>query len=323
MEQSNFEEYFSVVSISREADISLIAKYHHSSSIFYDSKRPNKRIFSIDVVLRWSMYRGKKTEIHADYNVEQICQELGLHASHVSNLLVMVNNICSLDFGGHYDFKETYIDKKRMNAHHEMFPSFLGYIQELAILKSAQEDDSSSSVKINSKGKGGFSLISKEERLLIVDILIQKRLQELKECSYDLLFEIGGIENWSSEVLRKYVKELKKMPTGEKAQRILARMVSLMILNYLKGEKLLMSKHENDVNMSQKQGVVIYTLLLVFNILNKSQAEKVRSAEDKAKYIHSLIDDKKNKRGLNIMQFEWEEISIENYLSGNQTPTVF
>ncbi|RZL39786.1 MAG: hypothetical protein EOO93_31700 [Pedobacter sp.] len=232
-----------------------------------------------------------------------------------------MSNILSFDLGAHFDFKSEEIDTARIEVQENKLPKFLKYIEELTVLTGIKEGNGKEPIKINTKSNGYLKVTSTLEIMFIADFMRERRINELKSSSYDLIFDIDNIENWSSLHFQDYANKLRKKPVGDKVQKFLSMSVSQTILKYLKAEKLLMSKHD-EVNMSQKQGVVIYTFLLVFNILKKSQGDTVRSAEDKAKYIHSLIDKKKNLKGINIAQLEWEEMSIEKYLSDYQDVTI-
>lgn len=288
------------------ADLAVIAKYHNGTKSLVDPSNNNKITTQADIKLLLAE-KGKETLLVDDFNYGKIANEILPDINHAGNLLVLVRNILDMDWGFYSSYTVETIRGHSINLHSELGQ----LLKELKILKEQAKSDGILQTKVKLRelkqvGKSqvpydklgmGVTINSLEENKEIITLLINNRLKQISSLNYLYLHLTDKLPSeWGVSDIDNILEYVKQPFPDYRAKWLLGRYATQTILAYLKGE---MDWNQGNVDVTQSQGVLIYTLLLLFGIIEldiEDDKPKFLSDHNKAKLVRSFLrEDLKNK----------------------------
>ncbi|SES06340.1 hypothetical protein [Pedobacter rhizosphaerae] len=280
------------------ADLDIIAKYHSGSKALLHPDKPN--ILSTKANIRLLIGKeGDKLSLVDDFNIAKVVLETGLEHSHVQNLFVLTRNMIDIEWG-YYKTHFTSEDTNEINLHSRLRI----LISELKILKEQLEGRGILETKIKlrqlmNNGKSmvpydvpnmGVTIDSKEENLEIIKLVLLNRFRQITELSY-LYLHITTEEpsKWSADIIEQMLEYFYQPFSDARAKWLFGRYATQNIIAYLKAET---NFHKEDIEVTQQQGVLIYTLFLLFGLIDikiEDGIPEFKSDRDKAKLIRSFL----------------------------------
>jgi len=288
------------------ADLDIIAKYHNGTKSLIDSENNNTVTAQAHIKLMFAKH-GDEAQLVDDYNYGKTASETLPDISHAGNLLVLVRNILDMDWGFYSSYNMETIQGDSINLHSELEQ----LLTELKILKEQSKSEGILQTKVklrklNQVGNSevpydianmGVIINSLDENKEIITLLINNRLKQISSFDYlyTHLFQTLPID-WEISDIDTILKYVKQPFPDYRAKWLLGRYATQTILAFLKGE---MDWNQGNKDVTQSQGVLIYTLLLLFGIVQldiEDDKPKFLSDRDKAKLIRSFLrEDLKNK----------------------------
>lgn len=295
-----------LIDLTVNADLSKIIKYHPASKIYLDVDKPEyKTSFQVKMLLM--EVNGELTP-HPDYIYSKIVDKTGINPSHENTLLVLVKNMIEIEWGYYASyFSKDDHGKLLINQHTEI----KDLLHDLKVLKIQKENNTIVETKLTQKEYGSLpsqdpkrlynsdgmqvDVSSRIENLQIIDLLFNNRIEALKDPVYPIFhYSSTPIEEWSIEQIEEAIDYVSQPFKDYRALWLFGKFVTETVLAYLKGE---IEWNQGDTEITEKQGVFIYTLLLLFHLLKPDEELKFKSDRDKAKYVRSFLrkDTKDNK----------------------------
>lgn len=291
--------------INTEAEIIVnldkIIKYHQGSKLYLHDSNDNTN-YKTDITIKSIIEKSEgNSAIKKDYLYFEIADRFLPDNTHKYNLLGLVKNLIELEWGYYLTHK-----KEGKNEINEL-KILSSIIKELKILLNLIHEKNNINVEtlINLKENKSFGKIYKRydvpgmqiklerpyENKQIIELLIRNRKTELIELAQIHLPNIDfNSLNWSDSDLDE-ILEMTNQPFRDfRAVWLFGKLVSESILNYLKGE---IDWKQGDIEITKDQGVIIYTLLIIFNLIDfEVEKEHLKNGIDdtgKAKYIRSYF----------------------------------
>lgn len=288
------------------ADLDVIAKYHNGTKSFVDSSKNNTITSPADIKLMFATH-GEETMLVDDYNYGKIANETLPDLSHTGNLLILVRNIVDMDWGYYSSYTSETIQGDSINLHSELEQ----LLTELKILKEQAKSDEILQTKVKLRelrqvGKNqvpydkpdmAVTVNSLDENKEIITLLINNRVKQISSLDYLYLHLTEKLpKDWEVTDIDNILEYVKQPFPDYRAKWLLGRYATQTILAYLKGE---MDWNQGNIDVTQSQGVLIYTLLLLFGIVQldiEDDKPRFLSDRDKAKLIRSFLrEDLKSK----------------------------
>jgi len=289
------------------ADLNRIIKYHSASKI-YLNKQTALNYRSV-VEVKWIVENIDKVmndpnkenlTIHPDYRYADIVDKILPDPSHENTLLVLVKNMIEIEWSYYASyFSKDEKGKFLINQHAEI----KGLLQDLRVLKLQQESNTIIETKLTQREYGTapdqesnrlynvkhmqVEVVNREENLEIVNLLFKNRVNALRNPTYPIFTNSEkNIENWSITEIDKAISDVSQPFRDYRALWLFGKLVTETVLAYLKGE---MNWNQGDTEITEKQGVYIYTLLVLFHLLKPEEELKFKSDRDKARYVRSFL----------------------------------
>lgn len=304
------------------ADLAIIAKYHKGTKSLIDSENNNTVTAQANIKLMFAKH-GDEAQLVDDYNYGKIAKETLPDLSHAGNLLILVRNIIDMDWGYYSSYTAETVQGDSINLHSELEQ----LLTELKILKEQAESDEILQTKVKlrelrpvgktqvpyDKPDMAVTVNSLDENKEIITLLINNRVKQISSLDYLYLHLTEKLpKDWEISDI-DYVFEYVIQPFPDnRAKWLLGRYATQIILAYLKGE---MDWNQGDIDVTQSQGVLIYTLLLLFGIVQLDIEEdrpKFLSDRDKAKLIRSFLREDLKSKEIEFYKNIFNVIAVKN-----------
>lgn len=271
-----------------EADLNTIIKYHPASKAFLNKKTAMKYSKKVYLHIKGTI-ENKKFIPHSDYDYIAITNNILPDPSKRFTLLALVSNLIEFEW---QRFKN-----------YEMIP----VLEELKLLLEIRKNDKYDSLYTKlaltepNKLKPGkerldveaMKIVSKEpyENKQIVDLMINNRIDKLFSTDnsfYDFQYLDRSIHPNSIitlELVNKFLSELKYKSITFKATDF-AKLISKTVIIFLKNE---MDWKQGTVEITKGQGVIIYTLLMLFKHIDPTLINAHNTDTSKAKYVRTFL----------------------------------
>lgn len=289
-----------ITEVTVNADLNKIIKYHPSSSIFLNEKSAIEYVSTFNIKMLLMEENGQLVP-KSDYRYSEIVDLCLPESTHENTLLVLVKNMIEINWGYYTSYFLVDDDGKQLINLHEEIKAKL---EELKILTLIKEGDNFKDVETKIKLRETISidrntsrrydvkgmqveLLNAEENKEITELLIRNRIIELCKPDYKF-YPLHDVEilDWSSIEIEKAIFRMKQPFRDYRAQWLFCKSVSETVLKFLKGE---MEWNQGNIDITDKQGIFIYTLLILFHLLDPVEELKFKSNRDKAKYIRSFF----------------------------------
>ncbi|MBB6236917.1 hypothetical protein HDC90_001534 [Pedobacter sp. AK013] len=283
------------------ANLDLIAKYHNGTKILLNPNQENKVKTQVDLKLMFATDNNGESKIVNDYHYGKIVAETLPDVNHAGNLLVLARNMMDIDWLYYQNHTAETIEGSDINLHSELEQ----LLKDLKVLKLQTASDGILQTKVKLRelrkvGKSevpydvedmGVTVYNLHENKEIVTLLLNNRLKLISELDYLYVPLIDTTPNeWKISDIDELLAYLKQPFPDYRAKWLFGRYATQTILTYLKGE---MDWNQGDVEVTQNQGVLIYTLLLLFGVvhldIDEANNPKYKSDRDKAKLIRSFL----------------------------------
>ncbi|RZK27255.1 MAG: hypothetical protein EOO43_00090 [Flavobacterium sp.] len=299
------------------ADLKTIIKYHPASKLYLNDTTTETYTSTAKVKLVAKKGAdGKFSNPVSDYDLDTVILKAlpkpysnEFRDEHEANLLVLVKNLIQFEWEYFETFYKTNIETKTTSNLHA---TVTDHLKELKILYSILEEKQTSDVvtKLNltyidefkkRKNVTDKQVISsdEEESKQIIQLLIDNRLRLLMNPEY-FYYQFNGIEDLTSKEFELAINRMEEPFKYHRGEFLFTKYIAQVITDYLKNE---INWGTLYIGISEAQASIIYTLLLVFNILNPNEYEYERSDRDKAIYIRSLFRNDLKNNGEQFFKF--------------------
>ena len=306
--------------LSIKADLNKIIKYHPASKIYLNqnTEKDYQSIVSVKVIAKVT---DTTEEILPDYNYTAVSMKASLSKEDSFNLLVLVKNMIQMEWGY---FETFYKKQERPRKDINLHATIIKHLQELQILTSILEEGETDQVvtKLNTTKTDDYGRrlnadkqvvsSSPTESKQIIELMIENRIQLLSNPEY-AYYQFHTITTLNSQQLSEAIKSMSEPFDYLNAQSLFCKYVVETLIDYLKTE---VEQEESYNGFSESQGALMYTLLVVFNLINpkvERNNDKQKSDRQKANYIHSLL--KEENKDKNFFRFddvtEWKELTFD------------
>lgn len=299
-------EKIKVARVKAEVTVNLdtIIKYHPSSNIYLNNRDSNPEYTTEIEIIGVMEKSGAEYIINDAYKYTDIVEKLLPDPSHKFNLLVLVHHLIEIEWGYYKSYTlPTNKAEQDFNEHQQM----VALLKQLKVLHKLLENQNIRNIetKIQLQESKSFGDIKKiydvkgmqvitldpDENRQIIQFVIANRKQELKGY-YQLHLPMVEFDTivWTEEEIDKLINVIQQPFRDFRALWLFGKLVSEKVLCYLKGE---LTWDQGDIEITKDQGVIIYTLLAVFQIidpeLEKEHIKKKINDAEKAKYIRSFF----------------------------------
>lgn len=282
-----------------QADLKTIIKYHSASSLYFTKKNE----LEYWKVVKVKVLQGEEdTEFNPikDYRYEEIANRILPDPSHSNTLLALVQHLVEIDWEWH---AQSFIKDDHGALVHNEYDGLRQILNELKTLVSMLDNEGIAQIRtkvqltetkpFGDKAKVydvkgmGIQIFHSNENKEIVQLLIKNRIANLRRFHIDLFFSENFAEiDWNLEKINEAIALLTPSFQAYRANWLFCKLVSETVLKYLKNE---MEWNQGDVEVTEKQGVFIHTLLALFNFIELEQELKNKTDRDKAKFIRSFF----------------------------------
>lgn len=289
------------------ADLNTIIKYHPASRIFLEHLPPGQT-YRTTIELKGIVETSEQGYVlKDDYKYSNIYERatINIHPRpdliHESNLLVLVKHLIELEWNYYSSHNiPDEVGNFVLNERARMGE----LLEELKILYAFLEKDNPRNLqtKLQLRETKSFGDRNKtydvtgmqvtianspDESIAITNLLIANRKAELKEL-YRLHFPMVDFEDitWDPTWIEETIAQLKQPFRDFRAIWLFGKLVSEKVLDYLKNE---MEWNQGSTEITKEQGVIIYTLLSIFHLLDLDEELKFKDDAGKAKYIRSFF----------------------------------
>ncbi|RBQ05840.1 hypothetical protein [Pedobacter miscanthi] len=309
------------------ADLNIIAKYHKGTSLQLDKiKNKNKINTQVDIKQLYISINKNEEEVTDDFSCGNLIKLLNSE-EHAANLLILVRNMINLEWAYYQSYQMETTDIKSINLYKELE----SLLKELKILKSQSVSEKILQTKIKLRVKnpltkivtdfedGGITIDNVNENQEIIQLLINNRVRLIKDLEH-LYIPITTVhpEDWTDEIINKILPIVHQTFDDQRAKWRFGRFVAKTILNYLNEETDL---NPQNVDLTQDQAVIIYTLLLLFGIQEIEFAGEynMKSSRQKAKIIRSFIRSDLDNEEKEFYEFSViKKMSVEEFLANSE-----
>jgi hypothetical protein len=281
------------------ADLDIVAKYHNGTKTHLHPDKSNIVHTTANIRLLYKI-DGEEEYITNDFDIGRVTSKVQLEESHIQNLFVLLRNMNDVEWGYYqaYFSSDDAINGVNLNA------ELKSLITDLKILKAQLATDGILETKIKLRelkkvGKSevpydvrgmGIMVNGLDENKQLIKVILENRIKQIQDISY-LYYHITDSHpsGWNDDLTDKILEYLAQPFPDYRARWLFGRYATQKILSYLKGET---NMHQKDIDVTQSQGVLIYTLFLLFGVIDiKFEEERPlpKSDRDKAKLIRSFI----------------------------------
>lgn len=282
-----------------EADLDIIAKYHNSTKgmLYVDKSNIVKTRVNIRMLYQLEEERGS---LFSDFIIAKIIEQIKIDPRHVQNLFVLLRNMNDIEWGYYQSYFSSDDAVNGVNLNAEL----KSLIVDLKILKAQLTTDAILETKVKLRelkkvGKSevpydvlgmGVTINTLAENKQLIKVILDNRVDQIKEISY-LYFHITDTspDEWDDDLTDMILEYLAQPFPDYRARWLFGRLATQKILAYLKGETNL---YQDDIEVTQSQGILIYTLFLLFGIIDikfDDDEPIAKSDRDKAKLIRSFL----------------------------------
>lgn len=282
-----------------KADLKTIIKYHPASTIYLTKENALEYWKVVNIRI---LQEKEETEFNPipDYRYEDIINRTLPDLSHSNTLLALVQHLIEIDWGFHtQSFVKDEDGRLLLNEYDELRQ----ILNELRTLVSILDKEDILQVrtkvqlaetkpfgdrpKVYDVKEMGVQILHSNENKEIIQLLVKNRIDRLLKFHYDLFpYENFHEIDWTLERIEDGIAKLAQPFPDYRARWLFCKRVSETVLDYLKGE---MDWNQGDIEVTEKQGVFIHTLLALFNFIEIDQELKNKTDRDKAKYIRSFF----------------------------------
>ncbi|WP_316797123.1 hypothetical protein [Pedobacter agri] len=282
-----------------EADLDIIARYHEGTKGMLYQDKSNTVDTAVNIRLLYKV-EGESASIFEDFNIGKVVEQIQLDPIHVQNLFVLLRNMNDVEWGYYQSYFSSDDAVNGVNLNAEL----KSLIIDLKILKAQLTTDAILETKVKLRelkkvGKSevpydvlgmGVTINALEENKQLINIILDNRVNQIKAISY-LYFHITDTspDDWDDDLTDNILDYLAQPFPDYRARWLFARLATQKISAYLKGETKF---YQDDVEVTQSQGLLIYTLFLLFGIIDiKFEDDKpiAKSDRDKAKLVRSYL----------------------------------
>jgi hypothetical protein len=280
-------------------DLHKLIKYHPASAVFLKDDPNVEYVTSFEVKVLLEEINGEYF-LADDYQYAKIIDECMPASGHDANLLGLVKNLIELEWGYYLSY---YILDESSQTHKNQYAHATKLLQELKIMFQIIEEKKTQDVcgKLQLRE---FKLIGRklkaynvptmqidfegeDECLAIMELLINRRIKTLYKPEYSYYpFNVQEFDHYSSTSIQGAIDRMKQSFRDFRAQWLFCKLVCEKALAYLKGE---MQWNQGGVDITENQGVVIHTLLALFNLIPPDQELLNNTKRLKAKYIRTFF----------------------------------
>ena len=282
-----------------EADLDIVGKYHKGTKELVHKEKSNLVNTTASIRLLYQV-DNDKASIFEDFDIGKIVDQLKFERSHVQNLFILLRNMNDID----WQYYQTHFSSNDAVNGVNLNAELKSLITDFKVLKKQLASDGILETKIKLRefrtiGANqipydvtgmGVTVKNLEENKQIIKIILDNRVKQIEEISnlYSHITEISPIE-WSVELTEEILKYLKEPFPDYRARWLFGRLATQKILTYLKSET---NFFQNDIEVTQQQGILIYTLFLLFGFIDikfEDDAPVSKLDRDKAKLIRSFL----------------------------------
>ncbi|MFW0714421.1 hypothetical protein [Pedobacter sp. N23S346] len=282
-----------------EADLDTISKYHDGTKRMLHVDKSNIVKTRVNIRMLYQLEK-ERVSLFNDFNIAKVIEQVQIDPKHVQNLFVLLRNMNDIEWGYYQSYFSSDDAVTGVNLHSEL----RRLLTDVKILKEQYEGRGilETKIKLRKLMKAGKTMVpydvpnmgvtidNLEDNKDIIELIIGKRHKQIKELKY-LYFHITDDEPriWSTELIDEILQYLYQPFPDFRAKWLFGRFATQNILAYLNGETDL---HTKDVEINKQEGVLIYTLFLMFGVLDiaiEDNTPVLKSEQDKAKLIRSFL----------------------------------
>ncbi|WP_029275270.1 MULTISPECIES: hypothetical protein [Pedobacter] len=281
------------------ADLNIIAKYHDGTRSLLNPNKSNIINATANIRLLYKI-DGEEAYITNDFNIGKVTHKVQIEESHLQNLFVLLRNMNDVEWGyyqAHFSSDDA-INGINLNA------ELKSLITDLKVLKAQLSTDEILETKIKLRelkkvGKSevpydvrgmGVTVNGLDENKQLIKVILKNRIKQIQDISY-LYYHITDSHpsGWNDDLTDEILEYLQQPFPDYRARWLFGRYATQKILAYLKAETTL---QEKDIEVTQSQAVLIYTLFLLFGVIDikiENDIPVSKSDRDKAKLIRSFL----------------------------------
>lgn len=280
-------------------DLERIIKYHPASGVFlsHDGTSEYMTTFTVKILLE---ERNGIDYIHPDYNYAHVLDSSLPAEGHDGSLLVLVKNLIELEWGYYLSYYKL-DEASQIHINHHKHATKL--LQDLKILFQIIEEKKTQNVsgklqlremksvgrKLKAYNVPGMQIDfeDEDECLAVMQVLINRRIKTLYKTEYYFFpFNVQDFDDYNSLAIQAAIDRMCLPFRDFRAQWLFQRLVCEKVLAYLKGE---MQWNQEDHDVTEAQGVIIHTLLALFNLIPEDQELLNDTPRKKAKYVRTFF----------------------------------
>jgi len=274
------------------ADLPTIIKYHPASAIYLNevTQKEYFKYIYLKPLLKKSKPLGEVTAVHA-FNNEL---EFDTESPHSNNLLVMVKNLIEVEWQYHQvhlSILESPVAVESTRLLNEL-KNLFKMLEEVGKTKFNDETTGINKKERKLKGdsfKGNLNLVHLEsqEELDIIELLIQNRQRKLNDPQTHSL-PYHSIEYPTNTNTVEVALKLMQAPfKRQRMQKAFLKLVIEKIHAYFIGE--IEPDRDDKIEIPKDEGVLIFFILSVFNLLDHQVEMNNATSRDQAVYVRSLL----------------------------------
>lgn len=242
-------------------------------------------------------------ELHPDYKFQDLAQILNISDEHQNNILAIVSNM--IEFGWNAALNLAYNTSSKDHTEPDFVNldgEILSHLQViLNLLVTKEHFFSESEILFNPKtileGKYGKSSLVKEQQVKVkedkylkkelIDYTIKYHLEQLSSPIFDYIHhQLPDFPDLTISNIGELLSSFAPSITQEELKHRFIKDVCDTVLRYLKDEA---DSKAVGANLSKEQGELIYSLLLLFNMVTLDHHKLHDTPRNKAKYITTFF----------------------------------